>query len=65
MALAMKTFAVNPEILDDRFAKQNHGIDELKNSMHEPQRSVMHYFLGFTLATFAGLIGILAAVLAS
>ena len=71
-ALAMKTFAVTPEILDDRLAKHSHSIDELKgtidelkNSMHELQRNALHYFLGFTLVTFAGLMGILAAILAS
>ena len=97
MALAMKTFAVTPEILDSRLAehrkdsnrrfdtldqrleehkrdsnqrldeipKLRDAVHELKNSMHELQRSVMNYFLGFTLVIFAGLMGILAAVLAS
>ena len=83
IALAMKTFAVTPEILDARLAEhkkdtnqrfdnldkqlgeQKKTVDELKISMHELQRNVMNYFLGFTLAIFAGLMGILAAILAS
>ena len=65
MALAMKTFAVTPELLDNRLAKQQESIDELKDTMHDLKRSLLNYLLGFTLATFAGLMGILAAVLAS
>ena len=115
MALAMKTFAVTPEFLDDRLGKlrrewkqdlKEHkedsnrrfdgldarlgghkndsnqrfnnldkrldeipklrdSIDELKNSMHEFQRSLLQYFLGFTLVILAGLLGALGFLLAS
>ena len=76
MALAMNTFAVTPKILDDRLEKQrgewkedlgevNKNLAEQKNTIDELKRSLLNYLLGFTLATFAGLMGILAAVLAS
>ena len=97
MALAMKTFAVTPEILDSRLAehrkdsnrrfdtldqrleehkgdsnqrldeipKLRDAIDDLRNSMQELHRSVLFYFRGFMLVTFAGLMGILGIVLVS
>ena len=72
MALAMNTFAVTPEILDARLAEQKKTVaelkgttNELKNSMQELHRSVLFYFRGFMLVTFAGLLGILGVVLAT
>ena len=76
IALAMKTFAVTPQVLDDRLEKQrrewkedlgpvNKNLAEQKNSIDELKRSLLNYLLGFTLAIFAGLMGIVAAVLAS
>ena len=90
IALAMKTFAVTPQVLDDRLEKQrrewkedlgqvNKNLaeqkksleelkktdDELKDTMHDLKRSLLNYLLGFTLAIFAGLMGILGAILAS
>ena len=49
----------------DEIPKLRDSIDELKNSMHELQRSVMNYFLGFTLVILAGLLGALGFLLAS
>ena len=97
VALAMKTFAVTPEVLDDRLADQKRDfkemfsehkrqtnqrfdgidkrldkipklrdpIDDLKGSTHELQRSLLRYFLAFTLVVLAGLMGTLGAVLGS
>ena len=69
IALAMKTFAVTPQVLDDRLEKQRRewkeDLAEQKNSIDELKRSLLNYLLGFTLAIFAGLMGIVAAVLAS
>ncbi len=69
VALAMKTFAVTPQVLDDRLEKQRRewkeDLAEQKNTIDELKRSLLNYLLGFTLATFAGLMGILGAILAS
>ena len=126
VALAMKTFAVTPEVLDDRLGKlrrewkqdfKEHkedsnrrfdgldarlgeykddtnrrldenkkdsnqrfnnldkrldeipklrdSIDELKNTTHELQRSLLQYLLGFTLVILAGLLGALGFLLTS
>ena len=76
IALAMKTFAITPQVLDDRLEKQrrewkedlgqvNKNLAEQKNSIDELKRSLLNYLLGFTLAIFAGLMSIVAAVLAS
>ena len=69
VALAMKTFAVTPQVLDDRLEKQRRewreDLAEQKNTIEELKRSLLNYLLGFTLVTFAGLMGILGAILAS
>ena len=115
VALAMKTFAVTPDVLDDRLGKlrrewkqdfKEHkedsnrrfdgldarlgehkndsnqrfnnldklldeipklrdSIDELKNTTHELQRSLLQYLLGFTLVILAGLLGALGFLLTS
>ena len=96
-AMAMKTFAVTPKVLDDRLSelrrewkqdlkehrddsnrrfdgidqrleeipKLRDAIDELKNITHELQRSLLQYFLGFTLVILTGLLGALGFLLAS
>lgn len=111
MALAIKTFAVTPEVLDDRLAglrkefkemlseqklqtdqrfdgvdqrldgvdrrldemgkrldeipKLRSAIEDLKEATHDTQRSILRYFIGFTLAILAGLMGALGAILGS
>lgn len=86
MALSMKTFAVTPELLDDRLGKQRHEwkrdingfkdemigrFDEHKDDSNQRlddirdlQRSLLRYFLGFTLVIVAGLMGALVTFLA-
>ena len=82
MALAMKTFAVTPQILDERLGEHKresnrrfdgidnrlatleHTVQEIKESMHELQRTQQRYFLGFTLTMLVGILGILATQLA-
>ena len=96
MALAIKTFAVTPQVLDDRLDRlrqewkhdfkvhkdelnrlldghrqdTNLRIEDHRNDtnrrldgIQELQRSLLRYFIGFTLVMLAGLMGALAAVL--
>lgn len=72
MALAMKSFAVTPEVLDDRMEKLrrewkqdlvevNKRLDDLQDLV----RSLLRYFLNFTLAMLVGALGMLGAFLFS
>ena len=76
IALSMKTFAVTPELLDKCFAEHRRewkqDLKEFKDEMirqfddvQELQRSLLRYFLGFTLVMLAGLMGALVTILAS
>lgn len=72
VALSMKTFAVTPDVLDDRLGKLNGELQrcfdeiyKLREDMHALHRSQMRYLFAFTLVILAGLMGTLGAVLAS
>ena len=49
----------------DEIPKLRDSIDELKNTTHELQRSLLQYLLGFTLVILAGLFGALGFLLTS
>ncbi len=80
VALAMQTFAVTPKLLDDRLAKLRGDLREewkqdLKghkddingrlDDIQDLQRSLLRYFLRFTLAMFLGALGLIGALLFS
>ena len=49
----------------DEIPKLRDSIDELKNTTHDLQRSLLQYFLGFTLVILAGLLAALGLLLAT
>ena len=49
----------------DEIPKLRDSIDELKNTTHDLQRSLLQYLLGFTLVILAGLLGALGFLLTS
>ncbi len=76
VALAMQTFAVTPKLLDDRLAKlreewkqdlkgHKDDINARLDDIQDLQRSLLRYFLRFTLAMFLGALGLLGALLFS
>ena len=76
VALAMQTFAVTPKLLDDRLGKlreewkqdlKDHkdDINARLDDIQDLQRSLLRYFLRFTLAMFLGALGLIGALLFS
>ena len=69
VALAMKTFSVAPEMLDDRLAKQSQELSQEWNKRfdetQELVRSHARYVFALTLVMLAGVMGILGATFAT
>lgn len=69
VALAMKTFSVTPEMLDDRLAKQSQELSQEWNKRfdetQELVRSQTRYVFALTFVILAGVMGILGATFAT
>lgn len=69
VALAMKTFSVTPEMLDDRLAKQSQELSQEWNKRFDETqdlvRSQTRYVFALTFVILAGVMGILGATFAT
>lgn len=65
VALALKTFSVTPEMLDDRLAKQSQEWNKRFDETQELVRSHTRYVFALTLVMLAGVMGILGATFAT
>ena len=65
VALAMKTFSVTPEMLDDRLSKQSREWNKRFDETQELVRSHTRYVFALTLVMLAGVMGILGATFAT